>query len=396
MTHALARLRWPAAAAAVILLAYLVLRLATPFTASDLMVYRDEGAAVRHGQDLYGSLFGLAGHSHATYPPFAAVGFVPLSYLPPHLVVLAALLANLALLGVAVRLSFRLAGRAATNTEAGLAAAVLLWAEPVFTTLRYGQVNLLLLVLVLWDFVPGRRNRGVAIGIAAGLKVTPLIFVAYLVLTGRWRAARRAALAFAATIAATLGLLPHDTWRFWTHDLFDVARVGRLENAVNQSLRGLLVRMDHTRSTTAGEKLFVLALVFAGLAAAVRAYRQRGDAWGLPACAVTGLLGAPIAWSHHWVWCIPMAIVLWERARWWLPAAAIFWTFAVWAIPHRDGRELHLDRLQVAVSGWYVVFGAGFLALAAVGPTRRARRGPPAPTTDPGRAAPRAAGRAGR
>src|SRR4051812_19525787 len=201
---------------------YVVLRLATPFTASDLMVYRDEGMAVRHGQDLYASLFGASGHSRATYPPFAAVGFVPFSYLPPQLVVLIGLVANLVLLVVAVRLSFRLAGRVPTNGEVGVAAALLLWAEPVFTTFRYGQINLLLLVLVLWDFVPGRRHRGVAVGIAAGLKVTPLIFVGYLVLTGRWRSARRAVLSFAATIAGTLVLLPHDTWRFWTRNLFEV------------------------------------------------------------------------------------------------------------------------------------------------------------------------------
>jgi len=391
MTPAFTRLAWPAVAAVV---AYLVLRFATPFTASDLMVYRDEGAAVRHGQDLYGSLFGVAGHSHATYPPFAATAFVPLSYAPAHVLVLLGLVANLALLAVAVRLSFRLAGRAGTNREVGVATAVLLWSEPVFTTFRYGQINLLLLVLVVWDFVPGRRHRGVTTGIAAGLKVTPLIFVGYLVVTGRWREARRAALTFAATIGATLALLPHDTWRFWTHDLFDVARVGRLENAVNQSVRGLLVRMDHTRATTAGERLFVLAVAAGGLVAAVRAYRQRGDAWGLPACAITGLLAAPIAWSHHWVWCVPIAILLWVRARRWLPLVAIFWTFAVWAIPHRDGLELHLDRLQIAASGWYVAFGVGFLALA--GASRPMHRGRRVPAIGRGRATPPAAGPDGR
>ena len=345
--------------------AYLVLRLATPLTASDLMVYRDEGAAVRHGWDLYGSLFGTSGHSRATYPPFAALGFVPFSYLPPPVCVLIGLVANLALLVVAVRLSFRLAGRAASVREVGVATGLLLWAEPVFTTFRYGQINLLLLVLVLWDFQSGRRRRGIATGIAAGLKVTPLIFVGYLVLTRRWRDARRATLTFVTTVAGTALLLPHDSVRFWTRDLFDVARVGRLENAVNQSVRGLLVRLDHTRAIAAGEKVLIAAVAVSGLVVAVRAFRQRGDAWGLPACAITGLLAAPIAWSHHWIWCVPVTILLWERARAWLPAAAIFWTYAVWAIPHRDGLELHLTPLQLAASGWYVLFGAGFLALAA-------------------------------
>jgi len=364
-SHLAARRHVIAMAVAVAIGAYLVLRFATPFTASDLVVYRDEGAAVRNGQDLYGSLFGSFGVSRATYPPFAAVGFVPLSYLPLRADVYLALLANLALLVTAVWLSFRLAGRRASTAKVGLASVLLVGAEPVFTTLRYGQINLLLLVLVLWDFAPGRRRRGIATGIAAGLKVTPLIFVGYLVITGRWRAAARAALTFAATVAATAVLLPYDSRRFWTHDLFDVARVGRIENAVNQSVRGLLVRMDHSRTITAGDNVLVLAVAIAGLTIAVSAYRRRGDAWALPACAVTGLLSAPIAWSHHWVWCIPITIVLWERARRWVPTVAIFWTFAVWAIPHRNGRELHLARLQIAASGWYVLFGAGFLIVLA-------------------------------
>ena len=360
-----------AAAVAVAIIAYLVLRFATPFTASDLTVYQDEGAAVRHGTDLYGSLFGSSGHSRATYPPFAAVAFVPLSYLKPHAAVFLVLLANLALLLMAVRLSFRLAGREASKLEAACAGLLMVGAEPVFTSLRYGQINLLLLVLVLWDFAPGRRHRGVATGVAAGLKVTPLIFVGYLLLTGRRRAAVRAGLTFAGTVAAGALLLPHDTWRFWTNDLFHVERVGRLENAVNQSVQGLLVRMDHSRSTSGGERLFVLAIAVLGLTIAVRAYRRRGDAWALPACAVAGLLGAPIAWSHHWVWCVPIAVVLWEQARRWMPAVAIFWTFAVWAVPHGNGLELHLTPLQIAVSGWYVLFGAGFLVAVAAKPPRR-------------------------
>ena len=358
------------AAVAVAIIAYLVLRFATPFTAADLTVYRDEGAAVRHGADLYGSLFGSFGRSRATYPPFAAVGFVPLSYLTPHLAVFLVLLANLALLVTAVRLSFRLAGREASKLEVAFAGLVMVGAEPVFTSLRYGQINLLLLVLVLWDFTPGRRHRGIATGIAAGLKVTPLIFVGYLLLTGRRRAAVRAGLTFAGTVAASALLLPHDTWRFWTNDLFRVDRVGRLENAVNQSVPGLLVRVDHSRNSPGGEKLFVLAVAVLGMTIAVRAYRRRGDAWALPACAVTGLLSAPIAWSHHWVWCVPIAVVLWEQARRWVPAVAIFWTFAVWAVPHGDGIELHLTPLQIGLSGWYVLVGAGFLSLVAASPPR--------------------------
>ena len=82
------------------------------------------------------------------------------------------------------------------------------------------------------------------------------------------------------------------------------------------------------------------------------AYRRLGDAWGLPAAAVTGLLVSPISWSHHWVWCVPILALLWCQARVWvIPTLFVFWSYAVWLVPHGDSVELDLDRLEVARSG---------------------------------------------
>jgi alpha-1,2-mannosyltransferase len=112
--------------------------------------------------------------------------------------------------------------------------------------------------------------------------------------------------------------------------------------------------------------LIVVLVLVLGLTIATLAYRRLGDRWGLPACAVTGLLSSPIAWSHHWVWCVPIVALLWvEARRWVIPAVLIFWSFAVWAVPHQNGEELHFSVLQIALSEWYIVFGLGFLALTA-------------------------------
>jgi len=81
---------------------------------------------------------------------------------------------------------------------------------------------------------------------------------------------------------------------------------------------------------------------------------------------VTGLLTSPISWTHHWVWCIPVATLLWFRARVWLiPTVAIFWSYTVWLVPHGRPKELHFTALQIALSGSYVFFGLAFLALTA-------------------------------
>jgi alpha-1,2-mannosyltransferase len=348
--------------------AYLVVRWLTHPSSIDLAVYRVEGQALRSGMNLYGPLPTPLG-SHATYPPFAAMIFVPLTLVPSSLMVALVLALNLGLLAAVALFSCRLAGVDPRRhiTAACIVTAVAVWSEPVFTTLRYGQINLLLLALVLWDFTrpASSRTRGIGVGIAAGLKVTPAIFILYLLLTRRFRAAATAAGTMLATVIVSALVVPHATRQYWTTSLFDTARVGRLENAANQSLRGLLVRMDHTRLTAAGEVLLIAAVLAAGLLCAVAAHRHLGDGWGLPACGITGLLTAPIAWTHHWVWCVPIGVVLWQQARGWLVGVCVFWTYAVWAVPHHSGVELTFKPVQIALSAWYVIFGAGFLVLTA-------------------------------
>ena len=152
------------------LLGYVVfeLTLDTP-SFVDLWVYRAEGLAVRDGLDLYGPLPGV--HGVNTYPPFAALLFVPATFISITGLKVLSVVANLALLFVVSWQSVRRVRGAGPRTAvAGCAlAAVALWTEPVITTISYGQINLLLLALVLWDFnlPPDSRLRGVGVGLAA-------------------------------------------------------------------------------------------------------------------------------------------------------------------------------------------------------------------------------------
>lgn len=333
---------------------------------TDFKIYRVEGAAIRNGWDLYGQLPGV--HGYATYPPFAAIAFVPASLVPLQLACVLMVLSIIGLLIWVSVASCRLAGASRQRAlTAGLwISAVGLWSEPVYKTLGYGQINLALLALVLWDFTrpANSRVRGIGVGLATAIKVTPGIFIVYLVLTRRYRFAATAMATFAATLGISLVVDARGTWAYWTSYLFDVHRVGRLENAVNQTIRGTLVRMDHTRATRPTELLLVLVVLVAGLACAVLAYQTLGDRWGLPAAAITGLLTSPIAWSHHWVWYIPLLALTWFEMRTWLiPTLVVFQSFAVWAIPHENSEEFQLNRFQVAISNWYVLYGLAFLGL---------------------------------
>lgn len=335
----------------------------------DLRVYRAEGIAIRSGAGLSGLMPGT--RSYATYPPFAAIVFVPLTLLPQTVLGVLWYLLNIALVGYCGYASCRLVGvpREILLPVSALVVALALWCEPVFITFDYGQVNLVVLALVLWDFTrpPAARFRGLGVGLAVAIKVTPAIFVVYLLLTKRVAMARWAVASFAATLVVSALLLPEATWGYWTHGLFDIHRVGRLENAANQSIRGMLVRSDHTRATRPSELLVVLVVLVLGLTLATLAYRRLDDAWGLIATAICGLLVSPISWSHHWVWCIPLVTLLAFRARWWaVPVGAVFWSFAVWRLPHTNSAELSFSAVQIALSGWYVYAGLAYFVLLAL------------------------------
>jgi alpha-1,2-mannosyltransferase len=360
---------------------------ATHVSMIDLMVYRAEGETVRAGGDLY-ALRTTEAHLPTTYPPFAALLFTPLTLLDTPTMRTLATAGNLALLVVFVALSLRLVGHARVECVWWVSAAAV-WCEPVWTTLRYGQINLLLAVLVLWDLSrrPEHRLAGVGIGIAAAIKLTPALFAVFLLVTGvvrhmrqgsggPWlRQARDAAAAFAGATLLAAAVLPYDSWRFWTRMVFEAGRVGLVEDTANQSLRGALARLLHT--TEPGVRWITAAAVtgMAGLAVAVAAELRGRRAWAVVACAVTALLVSPVSWSHHWVWCLPMILVLAATNR----AAALctalaFCSYALWWVPHGPGRlELHQSGAELTLSALYVGVGFAFLTLTGVRLWQRSR-----------------------
>jgi alpha-1,2-mannosyltransferase len=342
---------------------------------ADLLVYRAEGAAVAHGHDLYGFTV-TRWRLPATYPPFAAILFVPATWLPVPALKAAFLAGNALLLVLLIALSARLAARTAPLPPPLLcaAAALSLWLEPVFQTLLFGQINLALTCLVLWDLTrpPTARGRGVALGIAAGIKLTPAVFVPYLFLTGRRREALTAAAACTGTVLLGGLLLPSASADFWTRRLYETGRVGRVWIVDNQSLQGLLARALGDPAPGLAWALPAAAVGVAGLWLAARAGEDRH---GVLLTAFTALLISPISWSHHWVWCVPLIAVLLGEGR--IRLAALTATACTartfWLLPHQGDRDLHFPWWQQPLASPYALLGLGLLAGAAV-LGRRARQ----------------------
>ena len=165
------------------------------------------------------------------------------------------------------------------------------------------------MALVTWDLCQpdGRRLKGAATGLAAGIKLVPLLFILYLLLTRRFRQAAVAAAAFAVTVVIGWAAFPPASVTWWLGgDFLQAGRTGFVGGQPNQSLRGALTRLAGSVNGAQAAWLAAAAVVaLAGLAAAVL-LRRRGHAFaGLMACALTALLVSPISWDHHWVWVAP-------------------------------------------------------------------------------------------
>jgi alpha-1,2-mannosyltransferase len=338
----------------------------------DAKVYRTGGAAALHGLDVYRNV-----PPAFTYTPFAALLFVPLAFLPVNGVGFLLTAVSLLCLEGAVWLCLPGQGRWKAPLWAG-ACALAVWLDPVSLTLLLGQVNLVLLLLVLADLsLPdGSPWKGVGTGIAAGIKLTPAFFALYLALTGRLRAAAVAAGTFAATVAIGFALLPADALRYWGGTFLDSSRVGDPQNVRSQSLRSLLVRWAHTAHGVEPVWLVLAVAVAAtALALAVWAHRRGDELLAMCVCATAILLVSPITWQHHWVWMVPTLIWLAHQA--WRTRSRLLGAFAAavaleffvrpyqWGIPVDRVADLHLGPLQLLQASTYGVTALLILAVAA-------------------------------
>jgi alpha-1,2-mannosyltransferase len=283
----------------------------------DFQVYRMGGLHVL-GSGLYSSsLHAPTGNLLLfTYTPLAAILFSPFSYLPTgvgqavwDVINVVALTALIAVSSAAarrrplVRSDWHLALIALTPTG------LLLW--PVRYDLWLGQMNIVLALMILTDLTIGvswrgrRPPRGVLVGIAAAIKLTPLVFILFLLITRQWRAARNAALTFTAATGAMMAVAPRSSWNYFTKYVFDVRRIGNSSSVNNQTISAALVRAGFVQSHLVLD-LTVVTVLCAGVTLAAVAFQRSSEFLGVLLCAATGLLVSPISWEHHYVWCVPL------------------------------------------------------------------------------------------
>ncbi|WP_178360048.1 glycosyltransferase 87 family protein [Mycolicibacterium hippocampi] len=295
----------------------------------DVDVYRMGGQAWLDGRPLYadGAMFQTQGDLELpfTYPPLAAALFSPFALLTLNGASMAITAITLLLLLVSTVIlltrldvwpTTRITGESALARRCWLAAAIVapavIYLEPIRSNLEFGQINVVLMALVIADCVPRRTPwpRGLLLGVAIALKLTPAVFLLYFLLR---RDTRALLVTGASLIGATLigvALAWRDSWEYWTSTVRNTDRIGNATLNTNQNITGALARLGLGE----GER-FVLWTVacFAVLGltvwAARRALRAAQPVLALICVAMFGLVVSPVSWSHHWVWALPAVLV---------------------------------------------------------------------------------------
>jgi alpha-1,2-mannosyltransferase len=290
----------------------------------DLHVYFGGAAAIDHPGTLYSYVYADQTPDFPlpfTYPAFAAVIFYPLHLLPFGLVAFCWHVGTMAALYGVVRISQRLIGVPAGDGHriAMLWTAAAIWLEPLRSTFDYGQINVLLVLAVLWAVYSTRWwLSGLLVGVAAGVKLTPAIAGLYFVGARRWGAAVFSAVVFLASIAVSVLVVGDEARYYFTDLIFDTDRVGPICTTFNQSWRGGICRIfGHdsgygplvlTGITVTG---VLTILAWRALSTGAAAGPDGSDRLGtLLVVELFGLLLSPISWTHHWVWLVPLMIWL--------------------------------------------------------------------------------------
>jgi alpha-1,2-mannosyltransferase len=347
----------------------------------DLRVYRAADRKLFAGVNPFVGLF-TANQLPFTYPPFALVVLSPLAFGPLGLVEAlwwllssAALVALLFLLLEARRSRdpigagrfderrFRLRSFA---IAAALGAVATLALEPVRSNMNYGQINLILMLLVVCDLTTvNPRWRGPMVGLAAAIKLTPLVYLGYFLVSRDQKSFLRGGATFVVATAATWLALPSESALYWFHEVASPGRTGDVASVSNQSWDGLLNRAPFHGGGLATMLWVVLgvATIATGVLLVRRRSVQERPAETILVLALVELLISPISWTHHWSWLVvaPIAAVsLWRRHRAVASLLVALVVLAVaapyWWITHGPLSDLASDSLVIGAAAALVAW----------------------------------------
>jgi hypothetical protein len=329
---------------------------------SDFMQDYVAAYSLRHGLPLYGEasnqltrrLLGIEGQ-YNFHPPTNAILFLPFTYLPYRAAFISWNLIGLLALVLLSRM-IRAETLLPLSIARAVGAAVLVW-PPFVANAALGQVSLYTALALLWSwrlFTRGQDVRGgLVLGAIGVIKLFPLIFIAFLLATRRWRGS----IAFVAVVLIGMSVawlaVGTDTFvRYFREVIPDNTRLW-IAFPLNTSVPGAVAMLSRpgqwalpVLAPGTGAALTMIAGasivgVTTWVAADARG-RRSVEEHAYTAFGVAMLLVSPLTWSHVFL------VLIW-------PAAALL----------RDWRALS-PSIRGAVIGAYVLLSLPTISLAQV------------------------------
>lgn len=352
----------------------------------DLEVYRHGVEAWWNGRDIYGKLPPSAGGLDLPfiYPPFSLVVLLPFAVLPFSPAVVTLFVVNLLCLGVTLyvvaKSVWKPGGTRGALAVAALALPLALFLEPINATFRFGQINIILMALVAVDcLVPKPKwARGIGVGLAAAIKLTPAAFVLYFLVRKDFRAAITAAITAVVASAIGFAIAPQASVDYWFGGLAGASKVGGVPFLTNQSVQAVVVRLGFPSLTTT---VVWLLLVLVLLALVIAAMRRADPATALMVNAGFALLASPTSWSHYWIWVAPALVVMLAAAVRHARAGSPAWIGGLAAaaatavvcylapfngLPGFDNREMSWTSSQQVLGASYPILGYALILACAL------------------------------
>ena len=303
----------------------------------DLRTYRDAVLWMAHGHPLYSFYGHPENHTLGfTYPPFAAVVMHPLGWISATHAYLWWSVAIVVALAVCVRWILPAELLRPANWWLAICAGVaLFYLNPIRDTFSFGQVDVFVALAVLADLHllrRGSRWAGTGIGVATAFKLTPGIFILYLLVTRRTRAAVTAMAAALVVTGLSTAIAPGTSRTYWLTVIWQPDRIGQIRSSSNQSLYGLLTHLaDNDVSPTAHAPAGLwliggVVIAAVGLLLARKAFTVGDDLAGFTLAGLVGGLVSPISWVHHLFWFAPACVILADiaiRQRRWTVGVAV-------------------------------------------------------------------------
>jgi len=288
-------------------------------------------ASVQHPWADIARAHGVENPNYYLYPPLFAVAFLPLAFLSYPAAFAIWLGLNVVFLAAALWICLPPAGK---RRLPALAASLLVAGTfyPVWHHLKIGQSSLLVLLLLAVTLALLRLRRdgaaGITLAFAVLLKLTPAIFILFLVFRRRWRAVGFTLIGLVALTAISAAATGWEAQVTYYTKIVPLLGAGTAFYP-NQSINGFVTRllgMGDYRKADLSAALPVARLaatavsaILAGLSLFLVWWRRKepgveAEEDGFLLLLIASLLASPISWEHHYV---ALLLPAWILARRW-------------------------------------------------------------------------------